>query len=167
MTTAFIITITGMDKANLIKELAKVSRSAGGEWLKTKLIRIQHQFAAMVMVSVEQANEAELKSTLEKSFPKLHFLYAPAEDRDISQATAATLVVDCQDRAGLTQEITKALSDLDLKVENMDFRRLPVTPVGGTVYTARMTVLFPDEASKDELVERLESIADCTHVNFE
>ena len=167
MKIVFIQTVTGKDRTHLIKEMAEVTRSVGGEWLKTKLVRLHQQFAAMMMVSIDQAKEAELKSALEKGFPELYFSYARIDTEAEAHATSATVVADCQDRPGLTQEITKILSDLNLEAENMEFHRLPVTPVGGTVYTARMTVLFPDEASKEELLARLESVSDCTSINFE
>ncbi len=167
MKKTFVQTITGKDKKELLKELARVTRDSGGEWLNTKLIRVHHQFAAMMKLSVDAEQETELRATLETNFPDLHFSFAPMEADDGEKVEVATLVADCQDRPGLTHDITKTLSDLDLKAENMEFHRLPVTPVGGTVYTARMTVEFPDEASKQELLERLESISDCMHINFE
>ncbi len=167
MKKVIVQTVTGRYRKDLIKELARVSREFDGEWLNTKLIRLHHQFTAMMMISIDEEKEAALKSSMAAHFPDLHFSYATVEADAGAQAEVATVVIDCKDRPGLTHDITKILSYLNLTAESMEFHRLPVTPVGGTVYTARMKVEFPDEASKEALVERIESISDCSHINFE
>lgn len=167
MNKVVVQTVTGRDRKDLIKELAQVSREFGGEWVNTKLIRLHHQFTAMMMVSIDEAKEEALKTALQQKFPELHFSYAPMEADAGSKAEIASVVIDCKDRPGLTQDITRVLSYLGLTTESMHFHRLPVTPVGGTVYRARLTVEFPDEASKQEFIERIEAISDCTHIEFE
>lgn len=167
MKSMFIKTVTGKDQSSIINTMAEVTRSFGGEWTKSNVIRLGSQFTAMMLVSIDEAKEAELKSSLEEQFPELHFFYTKVENDVEIQTTAATVVLDCEDRPGLTHDITKILSDLDLKTESMEFHRLPVAPVGGTVYSAKMTIQFPNDASKDALVESLESIADRARIHFE
>ena len=65
----------------------------------------------------------------------------------------------------MTHDISKVLYDLNLQSDNLEFRRLPVAPVGGTVYMAKMTVMLPKEISKELLIENLESISECTRVH--
>ncbi len=167
MKSVFVKTVTGKDKANIVKSLAEVTRSLGGEWLKSKLIRMAPQFSAMMLVSIDEEKEAELKTALEEAFPDLAFSYASADAVVEGQGIVATVVIDCDDRPGLTHDINGILSDLNLKTESMESHRLPVALLGRTVYTAKMTVLFPDDSIKEQLVENLESLSERARVNFE
>lgn len=167
MKSVFVQTVTGKDKPHVVKSLAEVTRSMGGEWVKSKIVRIAPQFSAMMLVSIAEAREAELKSALEEAFPDLHFSYAVADEVVEGQAVAGTVVIDCDDRPGLTHDINTILADLNLKAENMEFHRLPVALLGRTVYTARMTILFPDDGVRKEFVERLEGLAERTRISFE
>lgn len=167
MATVFITTIVGKDKPYLIKSIAEITRTTGGEWTKSKVAKLDDQFAAMMKVVIDDSKEQELKDRLEKTFPELTFFHSPTKVYIGDEYETVTLVVDCEDRPGLTHDITKVLSDLNLEAEDMEFHRLPVTPVGGTVYTAKLTVKIPDSMEKSRLAESIESISDCTRVHFE
>lgn len=167
MKSVFIKTVVGKDKPNIVKSMAEVTRGLGGEWVKSKIIHLGSQFSAMMMVSIDQEKEAELKTSLEKKFPDLLFSYSATAEPSTEAPAAVTVVLDCKDRPGLTHDITKTLSELGLKAGNMEFHRLPVVPVGHTVFNAKMTIRFDGEASKEEFVETLESICDDARVSFE
>lgn len=167
MATVFITTIVGKDKPNTIKDIAEITRSLGGEWSKSKVSKLDNQFAALMKVVIDEDNEQPLKDKLQSAYPDLHFFHTPADDISEGEIQTVTLTVDCEDRPGLTHDITKVLSDLSLEAENMEFHRLPVTPVGGTVYTAKMTVKIPESMTQENLAESIESVSDCIRVNFE
>lgn len=167
MATVFITTIVGEDKPNTIKDIAEITRSLGGEWSKSKVSKLDNQFAALMKVVIDEKNEQELKDKLQSAYPDLHFFHAPATNLDDGKFQIVDLVVDCEDRPGLTRDINTVLSDLNLETENMEFHRLPVTPVGGTVYTAKMTVKIPESMDKDSLAESIESLSECIRVHFD
>lgn len=167
MNSVFITTIIGEDKPNTIKDIAELTRSLGGEWIKSKVTKIDNQFAAMMKVSIDESDEQSLKDKLAESYPELHFSHVPARILKDQETQTVNLTVDCEDRPGLTHDITKVLSDLNLETENMEFHRLPVAPVGGTVYSAKMTVRMPEDMEKDRLTEAIESVSSCTRVNYD
>ncbi len=167
MATVFITTIVGEDKPNTIKDIAEMTRSLGGEWSKSKVNKLDNQFAALMKVVIDEGSEQALKDKLQSAYPDLHFFHAPATDLTNGDVQTVSLTVDCEDRPGLTHDIVKVLSDLNLEAENMEFHRLPVTPVGGTVYTAKMTVRIPENMEKESLAESIESLSDCIRVHFD
>lgn len=167
MKREFITTIVGEDSAHLIKRLAEITRLMGGEWLKSKVMRLDGQFSAMMKVSIDDDKVDALRAKLEKTYPQLQFTYAPAQIAATEGSRTVSLVLDCTDRPGLTHDISKMLSDLNLRTQTMEIHRFPVTPMGGTVYSAKMEITLPDTMSKAQLAENLESLSDCTRVNFE
>lgn len=167
MKNIFLTTIIGQSKAHTIKSIAETTRAAGGEWLKSKVVKLDNRFAAIMKVSIDPANEDDLKSRLESEYPDLEFSYAPAQKDEAEGLEPVNIVVDCEDRPGLTHDITRVLSDLNLEPENLEINRFPVTPVGGTVYSAQISLVIPPEVSREQLVEELESVSSCSRVNFE
>lgn len=167
MATVFITTIVGEDKPNTIKDIAEITRSLGGEWTKSKVNKLDNRFAALMKVVINEGKEQELKEKLEAAYPELEFFHSPVTDLSEDEIQTVNLTVDCEDRPGLTHDITKVLSDLNLEARNMEFHRLPVTPVGGTVYNAKMTVRIPKNMDKESLAESIEAVSDCIRVNFD
>lgn len=167
MKNIFITTIIGEDKPNTIKDIAELTRSLGGEWTKSKVIKMDNQFAGLMRVSIDEKDEQGLKDKLAADYPDLHFSHAPARSPNDQETRPVSLTVDCEDRPGLTHDITKVLSDLNLEAEDMEFHRLPVAPVGGTVYSAKMTVLVPEDMDEARLTEALESVSSCSRINYE
>ena len=98
----FISTVYGSDIPGIIKALAQTTRSQGGEWLTSKVIKLGGQFAAIMSVVVEEELESSLKSTLELTYPSLAFVYAAAKITNQEKTKIINLVVDCIDRPGLT-----------------------------------------------------------------
>lgn len=159
-----ITTITGEDAPYIIRALAETTRSLGGEWTRSKVIHLHGRFAALMKVSVDPEQERELNRKLKDLYPGLHFEYTPLPEVDPEGMETITVVIDCEDRPGLTHDIIGVLSDLNLESEGLESHRLPVAPVGGTVYSAKLSVRVPDALTKTELVRSLEDIASCSRV---
>lgn len=167
MKSVFITTIVGDDRPDIVNALADKTRSLGGEWIKSKVTRLDGQFAAIMKVSIDEEKEAELKEVLDRDFADLSFSHAPVRAIKPGNTVLLNLVLDCDDRPGLTKDITKVLYDLNLRPENLEVSRLPLLDMGETVYSARMTVGVPDTLSKEELRTALVSVGETCRVNFD
>ncbi len=75
MKTMFLTTILGPDSPGIIKSLAHTTRNLGGEWLTSKVIKLDDQFAAIMRVAIESSNEEKLKEELGNTFPQLQFVF--------------------------------------------------------------------------------------------
>jgi glycine cleavage system regulatory protein len=167
MESVFITTIVGDDRPDIINALAKTTRSLGGEWIKSKVIRLDGQFSAIMKVTIDEAQKEKLNQTLEQEFSGLAFYHAPVREVQPENTNIIDLVLDCNDRPGLTKEITRALYDLNLRPENLEVSRVPIFQMGKTVYSAKMRVGIPDTLSKEELSDTLLKVCDSCRINFD
>ncbi len=165
MTKTFISTISGPDSLGIIKSLAQTTRGLGGEWITSKVMKLDGQFAALMKVTIEQVNEDALKNKLEEQFPQLTFSYAEIVEGKTPPAKIINLEIDCKDRPGLTKDINNILSNLDLTVENMEFNRFHVSSIGEAVFSAKLALAVPEETSSEDLAEEIETLSDDVRVN--
>jgi glycine cleavage system regulatory protein len=166
MKSNFITTVYGPVIPGIIKVLAQATRSLGGEWLTSKIIKLDGQFAAIMNVVVAENLERTLKSTLEEKFADLNFVYAPVSASLPRGATKTIkLVVDCIDRPGLTGDLSSILANLDVAVEDMECKRFAMDGIGGdTVFSARLTLCVPLDADSETLAGEIETLSEDVRV---
>lgn len=165
MKSNFITTVNGPDIPGIIKALAQATRRNGGEWLTSKVIKLDGRFAAIMSVVIEETREKSLKTTLEKSFPNLEFLYSPPLSSPKETTKTINLVVDCIDRPGLTGDLSNILANLDIDVENMECKRFAMDNVGDTVFSANLTLAVPEEAESEIIAGEIEALSEDVQVN--
>ena len=165
MKSIFISTITGPDSPGIIKSLAEVTRSVGGEWITSKVMKLDGQFAALMKVSIEEKNENQLTEELAKKFPELTILNAALAPQSETPSKIINLEIDCKDRPGLTKDINNILSNLDLVVENMEFNRVHVSTIGEAVFNAKLALAVSEETDGEALAEEIESFSEDLRVN--
>ena len=165
MKSTFISTISGPDSLGIIKSLAHTTRGLGGEWITSKVMKLDGQFSALMKVTIDQANEAELKKQLVQEFPHLTFSYAEIAINKAKPSKTVNLEIDCKDRPGLTKDINNILSNLDLVVENMEFNRFHVSSIGEAVFSAKLALAVSEDTSSELLAEEIETLSDDVRVN--
>ncbi len=165
MRTNFITTIYGPDIPGIIKSLAQATRSQGGEWLTSKVIKLDGQFAAIMSVVIEEELEMNLKSTLTQKFASLSFVYAEARTTNQEMTKIINLVVDCIDRPGLTGDLSNILANLDIRVENMECKRFTMDGINDTVFSAQLTLAVPEAAESEIIAGEIEALSEDVRVN--
>ncbi|MGE6649841.1 ACT domain-containing protein [Shewanella colwelliana] len=166
MKKVFITTVTGEVTPGVVKAMANVTREVGGEWVTSKVIKLDTLFAAMMKVNIEENDETSLKSRFNAEFPTLTFSYAEPTQEQSASTRTLHLNVDCGDRPGLTREIVDMLSNLNLIIEHMEFNRMHVSTIGQTVFSSKLALAVPAEVSNDSVVELLEGIAKDARVSI-
>jgi glycine cleavage system regulatory protein len=166
MKSNFITTVYGPVVPGIIKVLAQATRSLGGEWLTSKIIRLDGQFAAIMDVVVDEEKEKLLKSTLEQRFPNLNFVYSPVLASPGRATKTIKFVVDCIDRPGLTGDLSSILANLDIGVEDMECKRFAMDGIGDTVFSARLTLSVPLDADSEIIAEEIETLSEDVRVNI-
>lgn len=161
----FITTITGPDSAGIIKNLAETTRAMGGEWEKTKVVKLGGQIACLMKLVVDKENEGALKAELMKHYPELNFSYAEAGNVSGENRKSIKLEIDCKDRPGLTKDISNILVNLDLVVENMEFNRVHVSSIGEAMFNARLELSVAESVSGETVAEEIESLSEDVRVN--
>jgi glycine cleavage system regulatory protein len=166
MKSNFITTVYGPTVPGIIKVLAQATRSLGGEWLTSKIIKLDGQFAAIMNVIVEEEQEKTLKSILEQRFPGLSFVYSPVNASRGRVTKTINFVVDCIDRPGLTGDLSSILANLDIGVEDMECKRFIMDGIGDTVFSARLTLSVPLDADSEIIAEEIETLSEDVRVNI-
>ncbi len=165
MRSNFITTVYGSAIPGVIKALAQTTRSQGGEWLTSKVIKLDGQFAAIMNVVVKKELEAKLKSILEQSYPELSFVYVPAQTTRQAMSKVIKLAVDCIDRPGLTRDLSNILANLDIEVENMECKRFVMDGINETVFSAKLTLAVPEAAESEIIAGEIEALSEDVRVN--
>ena len=155
----------GPESPGIIKSLAEASRQLGGEWLTSKVMKLEGRFTAMMQVAVDEDLEVLFKETMVDKFPDLEFFYSDSSVRERGHDKRVSLVVDCRDRSGLTRDINNILYNLDIVVEQMDCNRFPVTPLGEAVFSAKLTLAVDEAMSAEAIAEEIETLSEDTRVS--
>ena len=167
MKSNFVTTIYGPVFPGMIKSLAETTRSLGGEWLTSKVIKLDGQFSALMNVVVAEEAEQKLKSGLEQRFPSLHFVYAELSETPRAATKTINLIVDCIDRPGLTGDLSNILANLDIVVEDMECKRFAMDGIGDTVFSARLTLSVPEAADSEVIAGEIEAMSEDVRVNVQ
>lgn len=165
MRSNFITTVYGPDVPGVVKLLAETTRFFGGEWLTSKVIKLDGQLAAIMSVVVDRDKEVKLKSTLETKFPGLQFIYSPPHHATVKEKKTIKLVVDCIDRPGLTKDLSNILANLDIVVESMECKRFIMDGIDDTVFSADLTLSVPEIAQSEIIADEIETLSEDVRVN--
>jgi glycine cleavage system regulatory protein len=165
MSSNFVTTVYGPDFPGIIKALAQATRSLGGEWLASKVIKLDGQFAAIMNVVVAKEQEEGLRAALREQFPSLTFIYSPPGSQLRVGTKTINLLVDCIDRPGLTGDLSTILANLDIRVENMDARRFAMDGIGEPVFSAKLTLIVPEATVSETIAGEIEALSEDVRVN--
>ncbi len=165
MKSTFITTILGPDSPGIIKSLAQTTRGLGGEWLTSKVMKLDGHFSAMMKVVIDEESETKLKEALAQEFSHLQFIYSPAFSIKEEPSKTINLVIDCKDRPGLTKDINNILSNMNLIVENMEFNRFHVSSIGEAVFSAKLAISVPEGTNSESIADEIEELSDDVRVS--
>lgn len=160
----FVTTVYGPDFPGIIKAMAQATRSLGGEWLTSKVIKLDGQFAAIMNVMVEAGLEDGLKSALEQKFPTLNFVYSQPGSQFREGTKVINLLVDCIDRPGLTGDLNTILANLDIRVESLEAKRYAMDGVADPAYSAQLTLIVPVAAQSEAIAGEIEALSEDVRV---
>ena len=166
MKETFVMSVMGPDNAGAIKQIAELTRNLGGEWTRSKIMRLDGQLTALMKVVIDKDQEGKLKQELAAGFPEMQFGYSGIAALSSGETKSINLVVDCQDRPGLTKELSRVLASLDLVVENMECNRVHVSSIGQAAFTARVQLTIPENMSGESVADEIEALAEDVRVSL-
>jgi len=154
-----VLTVLGDDRPGLVSDLSAPISAHGASWERSQLAQLAGKFAGIVVVSVadercdalmaELTELAELQVTLERT---------EQEQQGESQGFVLELLGD--DRPGIVAEISAALAEAGVSIEELttDVREAP--HAGGMLFEARAVLDAPVGAELDDVRAVLEGLAD-------
>jgi len=159
--TSLVLTIIGTDRPGLVDSLAEVVANNGGNWLESRMAHLGGKFAGIVHVEVAGANGEALMAAL-KQLESEGLQVVSEHDANPPTETGWTLVtLDAvgNDRPGIVRDVTHALAERNVNVEQFETEYTTAPMSGGSIFKATAKLRLPPEVPVTQLRDDLESLA--------
>src|SRR5690242_6120475 len=157
-----ILTVLGDDRPGLVSDLSAPISAHGASWERSQMSRLAGKFAGIVLVSVPDSELAALTTDLGE-LEEANGLQVSLERTDapsVPQSQRLQLELLGADHPGIVAEISAALAERHVSIEELSTDVVDAPMAGGTLFEARAVLNAPPVASTDELRSMLESLAD-------
>lgn len=159
--TDLVLTIIGRDRSGIVAALAEVVRFHDGDWRRSELAEIAGTFAGVIVVGIDDDRlDGLLTSLVILREQGVHVTAQPVEGPTTAPTDVEVhLLVTGEDRPGVVQRISTALSDLGVSIGRMGTVTAIAADDGTDRFelTARLSV--PVNLGLDQLVESLNATA--------
>jgi glycine cleavage system regulatory protein len=156
-----VLTLIGPDRPGIVEAIAEPIARHGGNWLECRMAHLAGKFAGILRIEVPSGQEASLTSALrdlETSGLKLTIEAGPAA---AAAPGARIFLLDLMglDRPGIVREISHALAERGVNIEELTTDRTTAPMSGEMLFRSRARVSVPPRTDPDRLRERLEQLA--------
>jgi glycine cleavage system regulatory protein len=158
--TPLVLTFVGDDRPGLVNAISEAVAASGGTWLESRSADLAGKFAGIVLVNVPDANVAELETSLRRlEEGGLHIRIERGAPPAETPSRLIKLDILGNERPGIVRDVTKALTDLGVNIEEFSsgLESAPFTGVEMFRATARMRA--PEGLAAEELRKALERLA--------
>ena len=161
MQASLVMTIIADDRPGLVESIARLVAEHGGNWLESRMSRLGGQFAGILRVEVPDERKNALVDALRTLQSRgltvvVHFDERKAKAKG---ETLCVLEIVGQDRPGIVREISHALAQRGVNVEELNTDCTSAAMSGETMFTARAEVRVPLSCDLTQLRKELEQIA--------
>jgi glycine cleavage system regulatory protein len=113
-----VLSVVGSDRPGLTKGLAAAVLSAGGNWLESHLSQLGGLYVGSVLVELPEDKVDALRSAVRSVDAQgLDVRVAPAVEGPVEVGEEFHLNLVGQDRTGIVDQVTAALSGVDANIE--------------------------------------------------
>jgi len=162
LSVSLVLTLIGEDRPGLVGLLSEAVSDHDGNWLESRMSRMAGRFAGILRANVPEANADALiaaLSSLESQGLRVVVERSTYSDAE-SEFRRIPLELVGSDRPGIIREISQALASRNINVDEL-LTECSSAPMSGEIlFTAKVSLRIPQEASIDELSDALEEIAD-------
>jgi glycine cleavage system regulatory protein len=161
MNVSLVITIIGPDRPGIVRMLADRGRAFDANWAESRMASLAGQFAGLVRWEVpSEKAEAMIAALRELEASDLRIVIAQAPS---AHALGERRLVDLElvghDRPGIVQEVSRALLDRDVSIEELETEFTSGAWSGEPLFKAVALLSVPHSLSMDALRGALESLA--------
>lgn len=163
MARALVLTVIGEDRPGLVEALAERIAVHGGSWDESRMARLAGHFAGVVQIHLPE----EQAPALIESLPGLaeNGLQVTVVDSDWSLAGvdhrhSFRLELVGQDRPGIVRQISKALAELGVNVQDLRTVVESAPMSGERLFRAQAELAPPPELPREAIRVALERLAD-------
>jgi glycine cleavage system regulatory protein len=158
---SFILTVIGDDRPGLVSALSAPINAHGASWERSQMARLAGKFAGIVLVSVPNDKVEALATDLTALKTEgLQVVIERTDEPAERESQRLSLELLGADHPGIVAEISAALADREVSIEELstDVHEAPMA--GGTLFEARAVLNAPAATSTEDLRSMLEGLAD-------
>ena len=156
-----ILTLIGPDRPGIVEAIAEPIARHGGNWLESRMAHLAGKFAGILRIEVPAGQEAALTAALralEATQLKLTIETGPAQ-APVPGSRAFELELIGLDRPGIVREISHALAERSVNIEELTTDRTTAPMSGELLFRSRAFITIPPGMNPERLRERLEELA--------
>jgi glycine cleavage system regulatory protein len=161
MPGSLVLTVIGPDRPGLVDALSTTIAAHGANWLESRMARLAGHFAGLLRVSVPEANTTALGvalQALEREGLRVLVEASELSEPDTRSAILALELVGL-DRPGIIRDVSRALAERGVNVEELDTCCESAPMSGETLFRAQARLRVPARIRIEELRATLEKIA--------
>ena len=165
MSSTIVFTFVGQDKPGLVERLASTVSRHGGNWLESRMSQLAGNFAGIARVQISDQQQSPLTEAL-AALQAEGLTVSFQGDNSASLAThsgndysTATINLIGNDRPGIVSELSHALAVLGVNVCEMNTEVSSAPMTAEALFQANAELQIPTSLLQDELLEKLEEIA--------
>ncbi|HSG62374.1 MAG TPA: ACT domain-containing protein [Pseudomonadales bacterium] len=155
-----VFTFIGEDKPGLVKRLADVISSHGGNWLESNMSQLAGKFTGIVLIAVDDSETDNLCQALQGL--KAEGLTIVTEHTNSDKHTSLMeieLNIIGPDRPGIVKSVSQALEKNNINVKQMESRITSAAMSGDPMFEADVVVQVADQVDIDALVVDINEIS--------
>ncbi len=162
MQHSLVMTIIGRDRPGLVESVASLVADHGGNWLESRMSRLGGQFAGILRVEVPTNNEEKLVAALTALDRKgLSITVQPDTTAAAPEPNRLqSLDIVGQDRPGIIRQISRALAEQGVNVEELHSECGSAAMSGETLFRAHAKLSSPASCDAGKIRQKLEQIAE-------
>lgn len=155
------LTIIGKDRPGIVGLLSETVLAGGGNWEDSRMARLGGWFAGILLVTVDDERADELVSSLAALEARgLRIVVERAETGGAPpEYRQLRLELVGQDHAGIVRDISRALAERGVNVEELETEREAAPMGGGDLFRALVDISAPPDVPLAELRSALEGLA--------
>ena len=161
MANMLVMTVIGQDRPGLVDAVAATVGEHGGNWLESRMSRLGGQFAGILRVEVPAGHETQLVSALRQLEARglTVVVHTDPQEPVERRVRLSMLEIVGQDRPGIVRQISRALAQAGVNIEELHTERASAAMTGEALFKARALLSLPVSCDTEQLRRELEKVA--------
>ena len=156
-----VLTVFAPDKPGQVERIAQCIAEHGGNWLESRMSRMDGQFAGILRVGVPAEAYDELVEALHAlSAQNIRVLLAESGIQPSCTWKPILLDLVGNDRPGIVRDITRLLAELGVNLESLATSVAPAPMSSEPLFHAEAVLAVPLSLSLEGVQSKLETLAD-------
>jgi len=161
MSTSIVLSVVSDDHPGIVESLSELLADYGGNWTESSMMSLAGKFAGIILASVPDKQAVafiEGLGALEKEGMQI-VAQRTGVTPQLEGRYEITLDLVGQDHPGIVHEITEVLASHRINVLELETHCQSASMSGENLFLAHARLMIPDDASIEELQDRLEDLA--------